>query len=694
MTSVLVDIQGLTVAYPTGDGLLHALRGVSLGIVPGEILGIVGESGCGKTTLAYTLLGDLGGNAEVAGTALFGGRDILRMDEAELRTMRGRHVAMVPQNPGEALNPARRVGEQLREVLAVHASLSGRDATARIVALLEKVHLPDPEGIMRRWPHELSGGQQQRLVIAMALLGGPELLVLDEPTTGLDVTVEAAVLDLLAELRRDLGVTIVLISHNLLTIARACDRVVVMYAGLVAETGPAAAIFAQPRHPYTRALLDCIPRIDRPRGAAEPAPIPGSLPSPFEALAGCSFANRCPYAMPACIQAPPPLLRVSDRHAAACIRWPEIPREPSAAEATASPALAVDGGEVLRVDKLGVTYHLRRAKGASGTLKAVDAVSLELGAGRITAIVGESGSGKSSLAGAIAGLRPADAGSIHLGGKSVPRLLRRRPGWTRRFLQMVFQDHTSTLNPELRAGRSIDRAVRLLDGTISSPVGDRTAALMRQVGLDPSTAFRRPAELSGGQRQRIAIARAFAGRPRLVICDEITSALDVSIQAQVIAFLRELQRANGTSLLFITHDLGVVRQIADEIVVMYLGTICERGPADAVFSGPNHPYTAALLETVAAEDPNAARRRTPLAGALPDPAERRIGCPFKTRCPRRLGPVCDTVEPPWRSAGDRHGIRCHIPAAELARNSVRASGPDSTARPDLRLGDAPGVVLQ
>jgi peptide/nickel transport system ATP-binding protein len=695
MTSALVDIRALSVDYATHDGLLHALRGVTLEIVTGEVLGIVGESGCGKTTLGYALLGDLGPNARVKGVARLNERDILAMTRAELIAMRGRRVAMVPQSPGDALNPARKIGDQLREVLFVHSRLKGAQATARICSLLEKVHIPNPQAIMQRWPHELSGGQQQRLVIAMALLGEPELLVLDEPTTGLDVTVEAAVLDLLAELRRDLGVTIALISHNLGAIARACDRVIVMYAGLIVEAGTAAEIFARPRHPYTKALLECVPRIDRARSAQQPVPIPGNLPNPFAALSGCSFANRCAYAVFDCLAEQPALLPISEHHAAACIRWADIAAEPVAPKpGEAVQISSTDRREVMRIEELDVTYHVRGTKGGGGILKAIDAVSLDLAQGQVTAIVGESGSGKSSLASAIAGLRPADAGAIYLDRKLVHWSLRRRAGWTRKFLQMVFQDHTSTLNPELGAGRSIDRAVRLLGGARGSAVRARTAELMQKVGLDPTTAFRKPSELSGGQRQRIAIARAFAGRPELVICDEITSALDVSIQAQVIAFLQSLQRANGTSLLFITHDLGVVRQIADEIIVMYLGTVCERGPADAVFSGPNHPYTQALLESVASPDPALQRKHRPLAGPLPDPAERRIGCPFKTRCPKRLGTVCDTTGPPLRSAGDRHAIRCHIPVEELDRHWTPVAGTHISAAPKNGVDNISGVIGQ
>ncbi len=643
MTATLLEVADLAVAYPTADGLLWALRGVSLAVAPGEALGIVGESGCGKSTLAYALLGDLG-RARISGAVRLDGRDFARMTRAELRAVRGRRVAMVPQDPGAALNPARRVGDQLREVLAAH----GGGTPGRIAALLERVHLSDPAALMRRWPHQLSGGQQQRVVIAMALLGDPGLLVLDEPTTGLDATVEAAVLDLLAELRRDLGVAMVLISHNLGVIARVCDRAAVLYAGRVAEIGPVSGMFTTPRHPYTRALLDCVPRADRPRDARPAPPIAGELPSPFAPAAGCAFADRCPRAIAACRDAPPPLLAIARDHDVACPRWADPPPPPVA---TAPPPAATPaGGEVLRVERLGVVY--------GKTARAVDDVSFALGAGRITAIVGESGSGKSSLASAIAGLRPANQGDIFLGSDLMPLRLRRRPRWTRRALQMVFQDHGSTLNPELAAGRGIARAVRLLEGR--SGVARRTADLMRAVGLDPSVARRRPGSLSGGQRQRVAIARAFAGHPRVVICDEITSALDVSVQAQVLAFLRDLRHAHGASLLFITHDLGVVRQIADEILVMHRGAICESGPTEAVFAGPNHPYTAILLGSVT--DPGR-RRTTPVPRPGPGEARARGGCVFAPDCPRRPGPLCDGTPPPWREPTPGHRIRCHLEPA-------------------------------
>jgi peptide/nickel transport system ATP-binding protein len=664
MSRILAEIQGLAVDYPTRDGVLHALRGVTLDVAAGEIVGLVGESGCGKTTLAYALLGDLGKNARTRGAVQLEGRDLLTMSEAELMAVRGRKLAMVPQNPGEALNPARRIGVQLREVLAVHKGLRGAPALSRIAALLDKVRLPDPIGIMRRWPHELSGGQQQRLVIAMALLAEPALLVLDEPTTGLDVTVEAAVLDLLADLRDDFGVAIVLISHNLRAIARACDKVVVMYAGSVAEIGPSGDVFSRPRHPYTQALLDCAPRVDRPRAAQPPTPIPGVLPSPFEALAGCAFVNRCAHAARACYDGKPSLLPVAPGHGVACMRWAEIRSGAQAAHgAPARPGMPAGGAKALQVDGLSISYKVGRARGGDGYLKAVDAVSFDLAPGRVTAVVGESGSGKSTLAGAIAGLRPADEGSVHLDGRLVAPRLGRREGWARQFLQMIFQDHGSTLNPELRAGLGVDRAVRLLGGIRQGGSRKRTVELLQQVGLDAKVALRRPSQLSGGQRQRVAIARAFAGRPGVVICDEITSALDVSIQAQVIVFLQQLQQANGTSLLFITHDLGVVRQIADEIIVMYLGTICERGPADAVFGGPNHPYTRGLLHSAAADK----HSRAPASTVVGSPGQWRAmtGCPFQARCPRRIDTLCDAVPPPWRQLGDGHMVRCHLDVEAL-----------------------------
>jgi peptide/nickel transport system ATP-binding protein len=662
MTAPLLEIDNLSIAFRTDGGVVHAVRHVSLAVAPGEVLGLVGESGCGKSTLAYAMLGDLGDATTAhAGRVAFKGRDLLTMPPLELERLRGAAIAMVHQNPAEALDPTMKVGRQLAEVLVVHGDLDEAAARRRILALLDRVHLADAARLADRYPHELSGGQQQRVVIAMALLGNPDLLILDEPTTGLDVTVEAAVLDLLLEIRATLGVAIVYIAHNLGVIARISDRVGVMYAGELVEVAPTAELFARPRHPYTIGLLACVPRVDRPSGRHGLVPIPGTVPSPQALPAACCFADRCFHVRPACRQDHPGLEASAADHLVRCLRWRDVAGESAAPAPAADEAPPPAGEPVLEVEDLCVYYPVRRRR----IVRAVDGVSLTVRSGQITAIVGESGCGKSSLGAAIVGLRRPSAGRLRFAGRDIARPVGRREPIVHRLLQMIFQDHGSTLNPSVTVGGIVMRPLRLFATVARRDVRGEAARLLGAVGLDESTFRRRPAQLSGGQRQRVAIARAFAGRPRLVVCDEITSALDVSVQAAVLNFLLRLQRDNGTSLIFVSHDLGVVRYLADEVAVMYLGHICESGPADRVFGGPNHPYTEALLSAVPVPDPGARASGPRLRGPLPSPLSPPSGCPFHTRCPRKIDVRCETATPPWRDAAAGHRIWCHLPLADL-----------------------------
>jgi peptide/nickel transport system ATP-binding protein len=671
MTPPLLQVKGLSVSFPTDSGTVHAVRDVSFSVAPGEIFGLVGESGCGKSTLAYALLGDLGDEStRVAGQVLFKGHDLIALYPAQLERLRGAEIAMVHQNPAEALDPTMKVGKQLAEVLAVHADMDEVAACGRILELLERVHVADPARLVDRYPHELSGGQQQRVVIAMALLGNPSLLVLDEPTTGLDVTVEAAVLDLLLEIRDTLGVAMVYIAHNLGVIARVSDRVGVMYAGELVETAPTISLFDRPRHPYTIGLLRCVPRVDRPVGHDGLAPIPGSVLSAFAEPAGCCFADRCAHVRQACRDSHPGLLQVGDEGQVRCLRWHEIECEaapPPLAADRRGPVPQREGNPLLQVDGLRVRYPVTRGRlGRRGYVRAVDGVDLTVKHGRIMAVVGESGSGKSSLGAAIIGLQRPSEGRLRFGGADITRPVSRRSATVHRLLQMIFQDHSGTLNPSVTIGGIVARPLRLFSVVQRGQVRAEAVRLLRAVGLDETTLRRWPRQLSGGQRQRVAIARAFAGRPQLVVCDEITSALDVSVQAAVLNFLLQLQRENATSLIFISHDLGVVRYLADEVAVMYLGHVCEVGAADQVFGGPNHPYTEALLSAVPLPDPRARAAGPRLRGALPSPLSPPSGCPFHTRCPRKLGPICETEPPPWREAAAGHRIWCHLRIDEMA----------------------------
>jgi peptide/nickel transport system ATP-binding protein len=669
MSAPLLQVESLSVTYATEAGRVHGLRGASVEVGRGEVFGLVGESGCGKSTLAYAILGDLGetGRRE-GGRILFKGRDVLSLSEPELRRLRGSEVAIVHQDPAAALTPTMKIGAQLVEILQVHGKGRGAAAEQRCLDLLDRVQLADPRRLMGRYPHQLSGGQQQRVVIAMALLGEPDLLVLDEPTTGLDVTVEAAVLDLLLEIGRELGVTIIHIAHNLGVIARVCERVGVMYAGEFVEIAPASELFRYPRHPYTISLLRCVPRADRPAGRHSLTPIPGSVRSVVEVPIGCSFAERCTWVRPTCREARPELQPGGAGAMVRCLRWREVSSEPEPTtvlrcERTVPGSSAAP--QVLAVADLRVHYasRLSRLGPRRQAVKAVDGVDLSVGKARILAIVGESGCGKSSLGAAIVGLRRPTSGRLRFEGADIGKPVERRSQGVRRLLQMIFQDHSATLNPTIPVGRIVGRPLRLFSIVPGRGIEAEARRLLHAVGLDATTMRRKPSQLSGGQRQRVAIARAFASRPKLVVCDEITSALDVSVQASVLNFLLDLQRDSETSLIFISHDLGVVRYLANDVVVMYLGRVCESGPAERVFGGPNHPYTEALLSAVPVPDPGANPRRIHLEGTVPSAVSSPAGCPFHTRCPRRLEGICDKEVPPWRHLEGGHRIWCHLPLA-------------------------------
>ena len=673
MTHPLLQVDDLSISYATESGWVRAVRNVSLAVNPREIFGLVGESGCGKSTLAYAILGDLGeGGKRDTGRILFQNRDLLSLSSQELRRVRGAKIAMVHQDPASALTPTMRIGAQLAEVLHIHAAVPEQRTRERCMEMLASVHLSDAAGVMERYPHELSGGQQQRVVIAMALLAEPDLLVLDEPTTGLDVTVEAAVLDLLLEIRDAFGVAIVYIAHNLGVIARVCERVGVMYAGQLVEIAPTADLFHRPQHPYTIGLLSCVPRVDRPAGRHSLKPIPGTVPNPVAIPTGCSFAARCSYVQQRCREHDPVLEATGTGTLVRCIRWREIGKEtPDTAAPREQLTLRPAGHAILEIENLRVHYPVRRSFGShKQQVKAVDGVDLAVGQAQIVAVVGESGCGKSTLGAAIVGLRRPTSGRVIFDGQDVSKPVGGRHTTVHRLLQMIFQDHSATLNPTISIGRIVSRPLQLFSIVPARQVEDEVKLLLRSVGLANETTRRKPAQLSGGQRQRVAIARAFASRPKLVVCDEITSALDVSVQASVLNFLLELQRDKQTSLLFISHDLGVVRYLADEIMVMYLGHICETGPADLVFRGPNHPYTEALLSAVPVPDPKAQSARIRLKGSMPSAVSPPSGCPFHTRCPRFLGKLCEEEAPSWHDLGGGHRIRCHLPLSGSAARGV------------------------
>jgi peptide/nickel transport system ATP-binding protein len=671
-----IEIDDLTISYRQRGRLLRVVTDVSLRIRPGEAYGLVGESGCGKTTVAMALMRYLPPNAVVeSGRISFAGEDLLGMSEPRLRRLRGDRMAMVYQDPGSALNPSMRVGDQIAEVYRFHRDMGRKDALDAARSMLEQVQISNAGGVLRRYPHELSGGQQQRIMFAMALATDPDLLVLDEPTTGLDATVEAEVLDLVEQLRTRFHASILFISHNLGIVARMCERVGVLYAGRLIEEGPAREVFSRPRHPYALGLLRCVPRGDMRKDVHRLEPIPGALPSLGAQPPGCVYADRCPIAVDRCRQETPPALPVSDRHVSRCFFHERVPAIPPGAET--EPGLAAGpgpGGVLLRIEDLVSTY----GSGAS-EVTAVDRVSLEVRRGEVLGVVGESGSGKSSLAKSIVGLVEASGGRIEVDGAQAAGSVRRRGRALRRKIQMVFQNPDTALNPTHSARRIIGRALALLGAVRDrDELRLRTVQLAEAVRLQPRHLEARPGALSGGLKQRVAIARALAASPALILCDEPTSALDVSVQAAILNLLADLQAREGLSYVLISHDLGVVRYLADRIAVMYLGQIVEVGSTEAVFGPPHHPYTEALLSAMPALDAGEGSRRIKLHGPIPSPADPPSGCRFHTRCPLFLGDLCRTEEPPWQQ-GAGHRYRCHIPPDELARR--QAPGERVSAEP-------------
>jgi peptide/nickel transport system ATP-binding protein len=662
-TALVVEHMDVTYRVRGRDRL--ALRDVSLRIGRNESYGLVGESGSGKSTVALALTRYLPRNGRVsAGSIRINGQDPLAMGTKALRGLRARTVSMVYQEPGRALNPAIRVGRQIAEVYEI-AGLDRHSALERSEAMLRKVQISDPGRVMQRYPHQLSGGMAQRAVIAMALAAEPSLLVLDEPTTALDATVEAEVLDLVAALRGEFDTSVLFISHNLAVIAKMCDRVGVLYAGELVEEGVAREVFDQPRHPYTVGLLRCIPRRGQRKDHGRLDTIPGFLPPPGQSLTGCIFAPRCPIAEERCRSAAPPAFTVSPTHSSRCYlhdQAPDLPRNtPADMQLAARDDAAEPGVPVASLQRLSKTFTSR-----GETLRALVGVNLTLARGETLGLVGESGSGKTTLARALLGLVTPDEGSVvELDGQPLKADARHRPRAQLKALQIVFQNPDSALNRRHTVRYLISRPLTRLAGLSGARLRERLADLVRSVRLEERHLALRPSQLSGGLKQRVAIARAFAGGPRIVVCDEPTSALDVSVQAAILNLLVDLQAKEQVTYLFISHDLGLVRYLSDRIAVLYLGRVMELGPADTVFAAPHHPYTEALLSAVPSLD-GLRTERIRLTGEIPSAASPPSGCVFHTRCPRRLPTgICESDEPPLLEVAPGHLMSCHIPIDEL-----------------------------
>ena len=675
----ILEIEGLSISFFTRIREIPAVMDFSCTIQPGEALGLVGESGCGKSTVALGVMQDLGVNGRIVGGSIkFKSRDLNLMSDEELRDIRGSEIAMIYQEPMASLNPAMKIGRQLMEVPMIHEGVSSEAAYTRALEVVTDVKLPDPERILKSFPHQLSGGQQQRIVIAMALMSKPSLLILDEPTTALDVTVEAAVVELVKDLGKKYGTSMLFISHNLGLVLETCDRICVMYSGEAVETGRIEDVFDKMQHPYTQALFRSIPlpgadKNDRPLIA-----IPGNFPLPHERPNGCNFGPRCDYFQAGqCDQGHIPMDTVphGERHGSRCLRWNGIdwdaPLELAEIKAKAEP-----GRVILKIDNLKKYYEVAAnalfGGGNKKVVKANETLSFEARESETLAIVGESGCGKSTFAKVLMGLETATEGDILLENKNIEGIsIENRDTKTVSDIQMVFQNPFDTLNPSMTVGSQIVRALELFKiGENGAARQERMLELLDLVKLPREFADRMPRQLSGGQKQRVGIARAFAGDAKIVVADEPVSALDVSVQAAVTDLLMEIQREQKTTLLFISHDLSIVRYLSDRVLVMYLGHVVEMGTTEQVFQPPYHPYTEALLSAVPVADTSIEKKHIVLEGDIPSAMNPPAGCPFQTRCGWKSevpSGLCETKVPDIQTLAGGHQIKCHLAEDILAR---------------------------
>ncbi|MGW7527239.1 ABC transporter ATP-binding protein [Streptomyces sp. NPDC054783] len=690
MTDPVLQVRDLTTHFTTERGVVRAVGGVSFDVQAGETLALVGESGSGKSVTAMSLMRIVRSPGRiVSGEVIYHGRNLLKLSDSDMREVRGAGISMIFQDPMSSLNPVMRVRDQLVEAMLAHGKFTGAQARSRALDLMERVGIPDPDTRLADYPHALSGGMRQRVMIAMALANEPDVIIADEPTTALDVTIQAQILELLAELNRDLGTAIVLITHNLGVVARSCQRVAVMYGGRIVEQAPVDELFARPGHPYTRALLAATPHLATSRQLPL-TPIEGRPPNLIAPIPGCAYAPRCDAAVERCHSEQPPFFTQEDgRREWAC--WVSgadrvLPPAPPAAPAE-DPVAEHEGQEpLLSVRSLVKTFPVKRRTGSlrrrTVQVSAVDGIDFSIAPGETLGLVGESGCGKSTLAKALLGIHPATSGTIRFDGRDVGLLRGGDLRWYRGQTQLVFQDPMSSLNPRLTVADAVGEPLLVHGLARGSEVRRRVAELLELVGLDPQVASRYPHEFSGGQRQRIVIARALAVGPRLLVCDEAVAALDVSLQAQIVNLLQDLQRRLGLAYLFIGHDLATVRHISHRIMVMYLGHIVESGPSEEITSRPQHPYTASLLSAVPEPDPvrERARERIVLTGDVPSPISPPPACRFHTRCP--IGPkanpertICATEGPPLTEVAPGRYAACHFPG-ELSGSGL---GPTQTS---------------
>jgi len=667
-----INIQNLSIGYTSRSGdVIRVLRDVSLTLNRGESIGLVGESGSGKSTLALAAMGFFKRGLKVLdGSIHFDGVDMLELNRDELQDIRGSRLALIPQNSGQSLTPTLRIGHQIAEALHLHSAFPSEQIDARVIELLTQVRLPDPAALVRRYPHELSGGQQQRVAIAMALAGQPDALLLDEPTTGLDVTTQAHILELLRELAHSHNMAMLYVSHDLGAIARVCDKIAVMYAGEIVLYGATKQVLSTPAHPYAHGLLQSIPRLNQ---KSLPMALDGRPPLPGQTVNGCAFADRCALAGELCRTQSPKLTRLDSGETVRCFHPDRIDLMPKSRH---KPSRQVDLAKgkkqaaTLGLSNLSISYSkhnwLASLSGANDKAPpaTVDGVNISIEKGETLGLVGESGSGKSTILKAIAGLVAPKSGTITMDETSPLKAnVEDRPAMNLRQIQMIFQNPDDSLNPRHTVAQILAQPLRLYFGLSGDRLRARSAELLEQVRLGSHYLDRLPSQLSGGEKQRVAVARAFAAQPEIVLCDEVTSALDVSVQAAVLELLDELKASQNTTYIFVSHDLAVVKAISDRVAVLYQGRLCEIGPSSAVYQAPFHPYTDVLLGAVLEPDPDKAPKLS--AEDVVELSPPAVGCPFQRRCPRKLGEICEKATPPLQTIGKGHIINCHIPLAEL-----------------------------
>ena len=671
MSDIIQKVKNLSIGFRSKKGEeILILRNISTNIKKGETVGIVGESGSGKSTLALAMMGYVKqGLYTVDGECLFESSNLLKKNNRELEKIRGRKIAMIPQNAGQSLTPNLKIGYQIDEALRLHTNLKNIDRDKRISELLNKVRLPSPETIALRYPHELSGGQQQRVAVAMALAGNPELLLLDEPTTGLDVTTQAHVLELLNFIAKDTGTSMVYVSHDLGAIAQVSDRIIVMYSGEIVLEGPSRSILKKPIHPYTYGLLKSIPKLSL---AGLPQSMPGSQPQPGSILTGCSFFDRCNLAEDKCKNNSPQLEYVNDLETSVrCFNYKSLKDEKDITNQAISNETIIKENEILNLNDVSISYAkqklidqiLNKTVDSNPTVKDIN---ININRGETIALVGESGSGKSTILKSIAGLLRTKDGKIRFEkDRDLSSDLKKRNSNDLRVIQLIFQNPDESLNPNHNVEEILSQPLKLYFGLSGVELKKNIIELLEKVRLGEFYMSRYPRQLSGGEKQRVAVARAFAAKPDIILCDEVTSALDVSVQAAVLNLLQKLKDDFGTTYIFVSHDLAVVRAISDRVAVLYQGRLCEIGPSKKVYQFPSHPYTEVLLGAVLEPDPDIKPKLVAEDKIEEKPPEK--GCSFQGRCSRIIGDKCKNETPPWQISEGGNAIRCHININDLEK---------------------------